>query len=133
MADGDNPQVSMDAITPGSATPWQTDWYTTATFGLLKSGTGLLLDMGKTVAITSVRIDLSPYDGADLQLRAGAIAALGDLPVAASASDAGGTVRLRLTAPVRARYLLVWFTLLPPDGSGTFQESVYRVVVHGRP
>ena len=131
-ADGDNPQSAPFAITHGSPSPWQTDWYTTADFGLLKHGTGLLLDMGKTVTITSVRIDLSAYSGADLQLRAGGTAVLDDLRVVKSASDAGGTVRLLLDSPVRARYLLIWFTLLPPNGTGRYQESIYRVVVNGR-
>lgn len=133
LADGDNPQGALFAITGKSPLPWQTHWYATASFGLLKHGTGLLLDMGKTVTITSVRIDLSPYRGASLQLRAGGVANFSDLRVKARATDVGGTVRLRLASPVRARYLLIWFTLLPPNGSGEYQESVYRVVVNGRP
>jgi Helix-turn-helix domain len=130
-SDGDNPQGAMFPITPGASLPWQTHWYTTADFGLLKHGTGLLLDMGKTVTVTSVRIDLSAYRGADLQLQT-AGADLARLRVVASASDVGGTVRLRLAAPVRARYVLIWFTLLPPDGQGTYRESIYHVVVNGR-
>jgi hypothetical protein len=92
----------------------------------------LLLDMGKKVTMTSVRIYLSGYIGANLQLRVGNAAVFGDMRVVAGANDAGGTLRLRLTS-VRARYLLIWFTLLPPDGTGKFQENVYRVVVNGRP
>jgi hypothetical protein len=132
-ATGDNPQTAMYVITPGSLYPWASDWYTTANFGMLKPGTGLLLDMGKKVTITSVRIDLSGYQGANLQLRVGNAAVLGDMRVAARASGVGGTIRLRLASAVRARYLLIWFTQLPPDGAGHFQENVYRVVVNGRP
>jgi transcriptional regulator with XRE-family HTH domain len=128
--DGDNPQGAEFAITSHAPSPWQTNWYASPMFGLLKSGTGLLLDMGKTVTITSVRIDLSPYRGADLQLRLGRTA--GGLRLAARADDTGGSVRLRLRSAQRARYVLIWFTLLPPDGAGTYQESVYRIVVNGR-
>jgi hypothetical protein len=32
--------------------------------------------------------------------------------------------RLRPAAAVRADYVLIWFTPLPPDTSGTFQASV---------
>ncbi len=131
-ADGDNPQVAQYAITHASS-PWQTDWYASPRFGLLKSGTGLLLDMGKTVTISSVRIDLSPYRGADLQLRLGDAPELTDLRVAARAADVGGTVQLTPRSALRARYVLIWFTLLPPNGAGTYQEAVYRVVVDGRP
>lgn len=132
LADGDNPQSARFVITAKPPSPWQTQWYATANFGLLKHGTGLLLDMGKTVTITSVRIDLSGYRGANLQLRAGRAATFSDLLVKAHATDAGGVVRLRLASPARARYLLIWFTLLPPNGTGRYQESVYRVVVNGR-
>ena len=40
-------------------------------------------------------------------------------------------MRLRLSRPKRARYLLIWFTLLPPDSAGTFQVSVYNLVIMG--
>ena len=39
---------------------------------------------------------------------------------------------LTLTRPARARYLLIWFTKLPPDGAGTYQASVYQIAVRGR-
>jgi hypothetical protein len=42
LADGDNPQVATDAIVSDAPTPWTTQWYATANFGLLKHGTGLL-------------------------------------------------------------------------------------------
>jgi len=51
----------------------------------------------------------------------------------ASASDAGGTLKLNSARPERARYLLIWFTLLPPDSSGTFQASIYNVRLEGTP
>jgi cytoskeletal protein RodZ len=133
LADGDNPQSAAFAIAPHSSLPWRSQWYATADFGLLKHGTGLLLDMGRRVTISSVRIYLGPYRGANLQLRVGNTATIDGLKTAARASDAGGTVNLRLREPARARYLLIWFTLLPPNGAGQFQASVYRVVVNGRP
>jgi hypothetical protein len=134
LADGDNSQVASYAITRGAPGPWQSQWYATAQFGNLKQGTGLLLDLGRTATITSVRIDLASYQGANLQLRVGDTdGALSGLRVAAAADDVGGTVRLRLRSPQQARYVLIWFTLLPPNGAGQYQASVYHVVVNGRP
>ena len=52
---GDNPQLAYRAIDASRATAWRTDWYTTARFGNLYPGTGLLLDMGHPVTITGVR------------------------------------------------------------------------------
>jgi hypothetical protein len=41
-------------------------------------------------------------------------------------------VQLRPAAPVRGRYLLIWFTLLPPDSSGTYQADISGVVLRGQ-
>lgn len=134
LADGDNSRIASYAITRGAPAPWQSQWYATAQFGNLKQGTGLLLDLGRTATITSVRIDLASYQGANLQLRVGDTdGALSSLRVAAAADDVGGTVRLHLRSPQQARYVLIWFTLLPPNGAGQYQASVYHVVVNGRP
>ena len=130
-AAGDNPRRAAAVIDGSHATAWRSDWYTTAAFGNLKRGTGLLLEMGRRVTITSAQIMLGGIPGADVQLRAGNVPALADLREVASAADAGGTVRMSLTAPARAKYVLIWFTRLPPDATGTFQASVYGIHLHG--
>jgi hypothetical protein len=130
-ADGDNPGNAMNAVRPSAAGPWTTQWYATATFGQLKPGTGLLLDMGATVTVTRAAINLGAGSGADLQLRAGSEA--GNLHTVTSAASVGGDVVLHLREPVRARYLLVWFTLLPSAANGQYQASVYHVTIDGRP
>ena len=66
-------------------------------------------------------------------MRVGDTPALAGLHPVAAAANAGGLVRLTITRPVRARYVLVWFTRLPPDGSGTFQARVYNIRLNGRP
>jgi cytoskeletal protein RodZ len=131
-AQGDNPQNAPVALADNPATPWHTSWYTTAHFGNLKTGTGLLLDLGRLVTVTSAQITLGSIPGADIELRAGNVPELADLRMVARASNAGGVVQLRLNRPVRGRYLLIWFTLLPPDSAGTFQASVYSIRLEGR-
>ncbi len=131
---GDNPQQAAQAIDGSAAagTGWQTNWYLSPDFGNLQAGTGLLLDLGQTETVTSVQVTLGPTPGATLQLRAGSAPALADLATVARATDAGGVLRLRPAAPVRGRYLLLWFTRLPPDSSGTYQAFVYKVTVQGQ-
>jgi transcriptional regulator with XRE-family HTH domain len=133
VGQGDNPESAGLATDGSTATCWHTDWYTTAEFGNLQPGTGLLLDMGRPVAVTAARITLGSTPGADLQVRTGNVPALADLHEVASAADAGGVVRLRLTAAAPARYALIWFTKLPPDASGTFQADICNVALQGRP
>ena len=132
FADGDNPGRAKDAIARDPSQPWSTQWYDTATFGMLKHGTGLLLDLGGKVTVTGVRLDLSKYQGADLQLRVGNGTPTQDLQLAATANSVGGVVKLTLRHPVAARYLLIWFTQLPPNSSGQYQETVSHVAVTGR-
>ena len=132
LGDGDNPSGAANAIASNPRLPWSTNWYTTAKFGMLKSGTGLLVTLGHQATITSVRIDLTGYRGVNLQLKVGDGTSPQDFRVAAAADNAGGTVRLTLRQPTSARYLLIWFTQLPPNGAGQYQESVYHVLVNGR-
>jgi cytoskeletal protein RodZ len=133
LADGDNPQLAALAVGGDPARPWFSQWYATPQFGELKTGTGLLVDMGHPVTVSSVRVSLVSHSGADLELRAGAMPVPAWLPQVASASNAGGTVPFQLSTPVRVRYLLIWFTKLPPDGAGTYQASVYKITVQGQP
>jgi cytoskeletal protein RodZ len=132
FADGDNPGNAKYAIARDAAQPWQSQWYATPDFGMLKHGTGLLLDLGGKVTVTSVRLDLGQDRSTDLQIRVGNGTASQDLKVAATASNVGGVVKLTLRHPAAARYVLLWFTQLPPDGAGHYQESVSHVVVSGR-
>jgi hypothetical protein len=129
--DGQGGQLARLAIDASPVTAWHTAWYTTAKFGNLKPGTGLLIDMGRRVTLTAVRITLGRAAGADFQLRVGSEASLGRLSPVAQAAGPGGQVRLRLAKPARGRYVLIWFTKLPPDTSGTFEASVYNVRLQG--
>jgi len=131
-SDGDNPGIASGVLVDNGVDAWQSAWYKSAAFGNLQAGTGLLVDMGRRVSISSVHLVLGAALGADVQVRLGDTPEPGDLSTAASADDVGGAVRLAPPEPVRARYVLVWFTLLPPDGAGTYQISVYGITVDGR-
>jgi hypothetical protein len=130
---GDDAEGADLAINASPANAWHTDWYATAAFGGLQPGTGLLLDLGKAVALTGARLTLGEPGGTDVELRAGDTPALADLPVVAKAENAGGAVQLRPAVAVRARYVLIWLTRLPPDSGGTFLASVYDVRLEGQP
>ena len=129
---GDDVDGASLAVDANPATAWHTDWYTTAHFGNLYPGTGLLVDLGRPTTITAVQITLGRVHGAGLQLRVGATPTLAELLPVAHAADTGGVVRLRLTTPAHGRYVLIWFTSLPPGPAGTFQASVYNVRLEGQ-
>ena len=126
---GDNPHGAWLAIDGQRRTAWHTRSYTTARFGSLYSGTGLLLDMGNTVTITAVRVTLGAATGARFQIRIGNQPMLADLRPAASSAGPGGIVRLTLGRPVRGRYVAVWFTRLPPGPAGNYRAAVCGIGV----
>lgn len=130
VSQGDSQQLAHLALTGRPATPWHSSWYTTAHFGNLQSGTGLILDMGRKVTVTSARIALGYGPGANVELRIGNARTLSGLRGVARAKGAGGVIQLH-PRRTRGRYVLVWFTKLPPDHAGTFQASVYRVILLG--
>jgi hypothetical protein len=115
-----------------------TAWHTVTYFnrpdlGGLKSGVGLLIDLGSPQTVGSVKLQLVGY-GTSVQLRAGPDLSNDPdnfVPVA-HADNAGQLVTLRPDQPVRTRYLLIWLTRLPmaPDGSG-YSGGVAEIEVHG--
>jgi hypothetical protein len=131
IGQGDNPGMASLALDGTSSTGWQTDWYATPTFAGLQTGTGLLLNMGKSVTISSIQLTLASAPGATIQLRVGDTPALADLSQVDQATNATGTLRLSPTSPASGQYVLIWITRLPPDNSGTYQESVSDVSVEG--
>lgn len=127
---GDDAQNAQAVLGGSARTPWTTDWYDTAEFGGLQTGTGLLLNLGATRTVDAVTVTLA-LPGVSFQLRAGQSADQASLPVIDTVQGAGGTVQLNLAHPVHVRYLLIWFTKLAPDGAGTYQAKVSSVTVRG--
>ncbi|MEP6760803.1 MAG: protein kinase family protein [Sporichthyaceae bacterium] len=115
-----------------TATVWTTKTYREQ-FGPsgLKEGVGLLLDLGKTQSMQSAAIALRGT-GTDLELRVADQRSdqLADYKVVAQASGKNGLVDVRPDQPVRARYVLVWLTALPSDGSG-YRGEIAEISVRG--
>ena len=133
-ARGDHPQIAPLVLDGNSATAWVTHWYASAYFGNLKLGTGLVLDMGRMVMIRQVQLALGGSPGlwgADIQIRVGDSPGKWNIAPAAVCTDVGGWVAPELHTPVTGRYVQIWFTKLPRDSWGTYQEHVYGVTVHG--
>ena len=131
-ADGDNPQLAARVLSD-PAMGWVSQWYATPAFGDLKQGTGLLLDLGRTVTVTTVTLTLGSPPGTALELRLGATPDLGALPVVTSATATRDQLSLPLASPAKARYVLLWFTKLPPDDAGTYQLFIHQVAIQGHP
>jgi hypothetical protein len=128
-SDGDNPGMASRILRGGGA--WDSSWYATAEFGHMQSGTGILLDMGRAVTVNSVGLVLGTAAGADVQVRVGDTADLDSMSTAANISNVHGTIRLPLSSPASARYVLIWFTKLPLKSPGKYEVSLYKATVDG--
>jgi hypothetical protein len=97
----------------------------------LKEGVGLVLDLGKTETVRSLAIALRG-SGTDLELRVADQRSnrLDDYKVVAQASDESGLAEVRPDEPVKARYVLVWLTALPAEGSG-YKGTIAEIGVRG--
>ena len=129
---GDHPSAVFLAIDGSPATAWQSNWYETARFGGLQAGTGLLLDMGEQVTVSSLQVTLGLAPGADFEVRVGDLPSLVTMHKVATSTGLGGVVEVQIAHPVRARYVALWFSKLPPDSAGTYQVSVYDIRLAAR-
>ncbi len=134
--DGENDEQARLAVDGKPGTAWTTmTYYNRAAFGGLKPGLGLVLDLGKPVSVSQVRVNLGG-DGTDLQIRVApenartAPSSPDDYAVRASADAVKGTQRLALDEPATTQYVLVWLTKLPGNGSD-FRGQVNEVAVLG--
>jgi hypothetical protein len=132
----ENTQYAPYAIDSNMRSAWDSQWYATAEFGGLKAGAGLLLDMGKPVTFRSVAVTFGSIPGADVSLLVGnsatrSAANLQSMTTVATQNDVGGLVTFRISSGATGRFLVIWFTKLPPKRGGHFMAAVYNVVVHG--
>jgi hypothetical protein len=130
-SDGDNPAIAYRILDVSTEQPWYSQWYASPSFGGLRTGTGLLLNLGREADVTDVVLTLGEAPGTDVQVRVGDSPSVDLLPTVASAYDAAGTVRLRATPPGKGRYVLIWFIRLSSAGQGHYQVDVYNVSVDG--
>jgi putative peptide zinc metalloprotease protein len=125
------------AIDGNPATAWLTQYYLGSPFfGGLKKGAGLILDMGRPVTVSSVTITFGRARGADVSVEVGnhnrlAAATLPTFTTVASADGVGGTHTFTAGRAVRGRYVLIWFTKLPPAGPGWFAAKIFSIVIRG--
>ena len=128
---GDNPQDAGQAIDASSSTAWQSQWYSSASYGGLKTGTGLLVDFGRPVTIVSADLNFG-VPGAYVQLRGANSPSASILKTIGGTKDAGTSTTIR-PQEIPVRYILVWFTSLPPTSSGSYQASLYNISFQGHP
>jgi serine/threonine-protein kinase len=119
--EADHPEEASLATDGDPSSAWYTQHYASATFGNLRSGAGLLFDLGRPVKVASLRVRLA-VPGVSVELKAANSVdrALGAHTIAGTANAASAWA---LHPDVTARYWLLWFTRLAPS-DGAYRAGV---------
>jgi hypothetical protein len=114
--------------TPG--TYWETSFYTSADFGRLKSGVGVILDLGKAQEVGKVTVSFKGDTSVELRAAGDAAAWPQSLDgFTKVAQGSGTTVALKPDESLKSRYLLVWLTKLPLTEEGNYRGRVVDIKV----
>jgi hypothetical protein len=147
----DNPADANMAIDSNPSTAWQTFQYIgNPVFGGLQQGSGLILNMGHSVKLSSVKVTFQSTPGSDVQIKIGnpsnpsppqgnqadvsqAESIAASMPTVAQQSNVSGTVTFTINSSDSGQYVLIWFTKLAPmpDHPNKYQGSIFNVVVTG--
>jgi hypothetical protein len=124
------------AIDQDPETAWTTLRYNSAQLGRLKPGVGLVVDLGQPSQVREVRVQLVG-DGTSLQIRAAGSdissppMTSDEYQLVAEKTNLDQAETIELSKAIRTRYVLVWLTRLPPDGSGRYRGGIAEVDVRG--
>lgn len=138
----ENSSQAPNVLAGGNQAGWSTQQYLghssgpSPTFGNLKAGTGLILDLGKSVRVSSVTVRFGSQPGANVQIKAGSSSTLSEanldaMTTLASATNLSGSYTFTVRHPIADRYLVIWFTQLPPlaGNAGHYAAQIYSVEV----
>jgi hypothetical protein len=133
----DNSGAAAAAIDSSSTTDWHSQFYIgNPVFGGLKKGSGLVIDMGTKVRLSQVKVQFGTTGASSVRIGIGN----SDDPTSdsgfttvASSSAAQGTTKFNVSSSATGRYVMIWYTKLPPlaGSSDQYEAQVYNVVVRG--
>jgi serine/threonine protein kinase len=146
----EDPTLAINAI-ENNGTPWGTsDYFGSPVFGGLKTGVGLLVDMGKDVKLSQVEVKFGPgvtkaeiYLGNSGPSLASSPTALSSFQLVSGLASASGEHTFQASSNATGRYVLIWLTSLPvaqnpsativaqANGQKIYQGLIYDVVVRG--
>jgi hypothetical protein len=113
----------LDLVTDGrTGDAWETQTYADVNFGRYAKGLGVVLDMGRPVQVSSVKVHVPEGAGGTLQLKVGDSRNPSALPAAGRHVTTPGENTIQATGQARGRYVVVWFTKLPSTLKGKISE-----------
>jgi hypothetical protein len=137
-SDDDDPADAAKAIDGDASTFWHTSYYLGHRFGNLKKGTGLILDMGRTVRLSQLTVQFGASCCTHVLIEVGnsntvSAATLRTFTPVQSSSAAHGSTTFDVTSKATGRYVLIWLTDLPPlaGSPGKYEALIYNITARG--
>jgi hypothetical protein len=134
----DDPGQVQYALGGTSGKFWHSEYYLgSPVFGGYKKGTGILIDMGKSVRLSQVivKFGTSCCTAASIEIGKSSNGPLSSFTTVATASSATGstTFTASSSANVTGQYVLIWITSLPPlaGAAGKYEAEIYGVTLRG--
>jgi eukaryotic-like serine/threonine-protein kinase len=115
------------AVDGDPQTTWETERYRTSDFGSLKPGVGIVLDLGSPKQARKLKLELT-NGGSSIEIYGS-----DSMPESFDGStqhqlarlpDASRDATLDFAGDASYQYYLVWFTRLPSDPDGGFQDGI---------
>ncbi|MFF3689328.1 protein kinase family protein [Streptomyces sp. NPDC002187] len=128
----ENPAAIRNSYDGDPTTFWNTKSYFSADFGRLKSGVGIIVDLGRSQQVGSVDVSfLGGNTSVELRTAPADAAAEPTTPDGFTkvAEGTGTNVSLKPGKPVEARYVLVWLTNLPPADGSDFRGKISEIKI----
>jgi hypothetical protein len=131
------PEDTQDVLNPltGQSPAWHTQQYDGPKFAGLKSGDGYLIDMGTAVKPSSVTVTFATPGDATATLyvsNTNSSSSNTTFPQQGFTAitkpvQVSNTYTFNVSSSATGRYIIIWFTSLPPSN----QESIAKIVVRG--
>lgn len=112
-----------------TSTGWFSESYRSDTFGGLKKGLGVIVDLGPNKKPRTVELDI-PHPS-DVEVYVGPDNRLEGATKIGEKADANGRVTFDVPTDVSGQYIVVWFTKLSVDDNGKRRAWLDEVVVTG--
>jgi len=136
-SNSDDPGESQNALGGQQGKFWHTSFYRgSPKFGNLKDGVGLIVDMGSAVRLSQVAVQFGTQCCAHVNIEIGnsnSPSAKDSFTTVATSTTATGTTTFPVSSSATGRYVLIWFTYLPPlaGSPNEYQAQIYDVSIHG--
>ncbi|NGO71076.1 protein kinase family protein [Streptomyces boncukensis] len=130
----ENPDKVPDAYDGDPQTYWLTSkYFGRPDFGNLKSGVGLIFDLGSAKRVSTLKADFMGKTSASFLAAPQNVTSMPSSLSSFSKVTSGSGDHLSLTAkkPIKTRFVLLWLTKLPMSDDGNYRGRVTEVQVVG--